>query len=159
HPTGTFNPANGSTPVQLAPFNFTPNPGGEYKVWLIAQTNGTSIDATDPKVLHFSPSDAKTDNFKVRETEGGGCPPDCPLPLGFSISGTKFYDANLNGVQDPTEPGIRGWKIVLFGDASSNTTTDSSGDYEFLNLNAGTYDVCEIIPSDAPVWVPTTPTS
>jgi hypothetical protein len=159
HLNGPFNPANGSTPVQLAPFNFTPNPGGEYKAWLIAQTNGTSIDATDPTVLHFSPSDAKTDNFKVLETGEGGCPPECPLPPGSSISGTKFYDANLNGVQDGTEPGIRGWKIVLFGDASSNTTTDSSGDYEFLNLNAGTYGVCEIIPSAAPVWVPTTPTS
>src|SRR2546423_11711126 len=90
---------------------------------------------------------------------GHTAPPCLPLPNLSSISGTKFCDANVNGVQDGTEPGIPGWKVVLFGAASSNTTTDSSGDYEFLNLSAGTYGVCEIIPSAAPVWVPTTPRS
>src|SRR5947208_1360302 len=34
HANGTFNPANLTRPVQLIPFNDTPNPGGEYKVWL-----------------------------------------------------------------------------------------------------------------------------
>ena len=32
HANGTFNPANGTTPVQLAPFSDTPNKGGQYKV-------------------------------------------------------------------------------------------------------------------------------
>src|SRR5579864_2247237 len=31
HVNGTFNPANGSTPVRLFPFSPSPNPGGEYK--------------------------------------------------------------------------------------------------------------------------------
>src|SRR5215472_1039684 len=38
------NPNSGETPIQLIPYNDTPNSGGEYKVWLIAQTSGTSID-------------------------------------------------------------------------------------------------------------------
>jgi hypothetical protein len=70
HADGVFNPANGSTPVQLFPFSATPNPGGEYKVWLIAQTANTSIDQDDPKVIHFNNSDTKTDNFKCREQPG-----------------------------------------------------------------------------------------
>jgi len=66
HANGTFNPANGVLPVQLFQFSPTPNAGNEYKVWLIAQTPGTSISETDAKVLIFSPSDASTDNFKVQ---------------------------------------------------------------------------------------------
>jgi len=78
HPNGAFNPLNGTTPVQLIPFDDTPNSGGEYKVWLIAQTAGTSIDPVDARVLIFSNSDAKTDNFKVLEDAGEPCEPGEP---------------------------------------------------------------------------------
>src|SRR5215207_7767878 len=43
HPSGIPNSSNGSTPVKLAPFEATPNSGGEYKVWLISQVSSTSI--------------------------------------------------------------------------------------------------------------------
>src|SRR5574337_583148 len=33
HANGSFNAANGTTPVQLIPFNDTPNAGGEYKAY------------------------------------------------------------------------------------------------------------------------------
>jgi len=42
HANGNFNPANGTTAVQLWPFSYTPNKGGEYKVWV-------SMDPTDRK--------------------------------------------------------------------------------------------------------------
>ena len=153
HDNGSFNPANGSTPVQLIPFLDTPNGGGEYKVWLIAQTNTTTISGS---VIFFNNNDAKTDNFKVKELEE--CTSNCELN-GLIISGDKFYDTNGNGTQEAGEPGIPGWKIVLFGDATNNTTTDGNGDYSFLNLAAGSYGVCEILPDQAPTWIPTTPTS
>jgi hypothetical protein len=153
HPNGDFNPANGSTTVQLAPFDFTPNSGGEYKAWLIAQTSGTSIDPDDPKRLIFSNSDSKTDNFKVKECS------TCPPPETSIISGVKCYDANLTG-QCSGNPGIQGWRIILYGAASNNTTTDSLGHYSFINLTSGTYGVCEVIPTNAtPVWLPTTATN
>jgi len=162
HSIGTFNAANGSTPVQLAPFDFTPNPGGEYKVWLIAQTNSTSISTDDPKVIIFNNPDSKTDNFKVLET---ACTTDC-LPLVSTISGTKFYDANLNGVLDVGEAGVPFWKIWIYGGPEGFTpeydTTSTSapiGGYDFINLALGSYNVCEVLPSNAPVWVPTGPTS
>jgi hypothetical protein len=161
-PNGAFNPANGSTPVRLSPFDFTPNAGGEYKVWLIAQTSSTTIDPTDSKRLEFSPSDSKTDNFKVRATAGCPNPNDCGQTLSPLISGVKFYDANTNGSQDAGEPGIPNWQIVLFGAASNSTTTAQvpAGSYSFVSLAAGTYGVCEVLPSNTtPTWVPTTPTS
>jgi len=153
HPNGNYNSANGSTSVQLMPFNDTSNPGGEYKAWLIVKNNA-SIDPNDPAVLVFTHEDAKTDNFKVKVT--------LPPPVGSNISGIKFYDANVNGRQDTNELGIPFWKIALFGDQLSDTTTVSTneaGVYLFRNLVAGSYGVCEIMPSASPRWIPTTATS
>jgi hypothetical protein len=49
--------------VQLAPFKPTPNPGGEYKVWV---TKVSDYDTTMTKgSFGFIPSKSKTDNFKV----------------------------------------------------------------------------------------------
>lgn len=160
HPNGIFNSSNGSTSVQLAPFDFTPNPGGEYKVWLISQTGGTTIDPDNSRALIFSNPDSKTDNFKVRETSTCPTPESCQ-PLLPQITGAKFYDTNTNGIWDSGEPGIPGWQIVLFGAASNNTTTvPVTGTYSFINLAGGTYGVCEVIPSNStPLWVPTKPTA
>jgi hypothetical protein len=76
--------------VQLAPFDNTPNPGGEYKVWI------TRVGDYDTYGLlgsfGFLPSKTKTDNFKVvnpaaTDTDGDGIPDgqdSCPLdPLNF----------------------------------------------------------------------------
>jgi hypothetical protein len=53
----------GSITVQLFPFIQTPNPGGEYKVWM-TPVGSYSYDPT--KGSHgFIPSKSKTDNFKV----------------------------------------------------------------------------------------------
>lgn len=163
HPNGTFNQANSSTPVQLAPFDTTSNPGQEYKVWLIAQNSSTSIDGTDPTVIHFNNNDSKTDNFKVENAcDGGGGGGGGATN---TISGFKFYDANVDGVFGSGELGIPGWKIFIFGapelfDPFDTTTvmTDFTGEYSFINLEDGTYGACEVLPSNAPAWVPTTPT-
>lgn len=77
HAHGTFDPADGTLPVQLFPFNPTPNAGNEYKAWLIAQTASTSVSASDPTVLIFSQSDAKTDNFKVQNALAPPPPGSC----------------------------------------------------------------------------------
>ncbi len=50
--------------VQLYPFHDTPNPGGEYKVWMTpAVTDPTTGKSVFGGV--FSPSKSKTDNFKA----------------------------------------------------------------------------------------------
>ena len=85
---GLFNPANGSRTVQLAPFDLTPNQGAEYKAWLIPVGKAT-VGTTDPRVLVFSHANAKTDNFKVRESSvpQGSCQPSSSLSV--LISGTN----------------------------------------------------------------------
>ncbi len=127
--------ATTSSTFTVAGYDDTTNPGGEYKVWVSNESS-------------FVNNSTKTDNFKVR-TSGT-----------VTISGKKFYDAALSG--DPTQQGIQGWKVSIYGGpegfVSLTTTTDANGNYEFANLQAGTYAVCELLPSAAPVWIPTSPT-
>lgn len=92
HSNGTFNAANGATPVQLAPFNQTPNAGDEFKAWLIAQASSTSISTTDPKVINFKHSDSKTDNFKTQvAVPVGSCQPSSSLSVLVSGPNVTSY--------------------------------------------------------------------
>src|SRR5215475_12057106 len=75
HVTGT-DIDHGATTIQLLPYNDTPNPGGEYKVWATMVTDYacfpdlSQVDCTVRGSKHgFVPADSKTDNFKV-----GGAP-------------------------------------------------------------------------------------
>lgn len=88
HANGTLNPANGTRPVQLAPFSASPNKGNEYKVWLIPVSSAT-ISGSDAKVLNFANSNAKTDNFKAQAEEviQGSCQPSSSLSV--LVSGTN----------------------------------------------------------------------
>jgi hypothetical protein len=72
HVTGT-DVDHGALTVQLMPYNDTPNPGGEYKVWATMVTDYacfpdlSQVDCTVKGSKHgFVPADSKTDNFKVR---------------------------------------------------------------------------------------------
>jgi len=79
HPTGTGK-CNSET-VQLMPFNDTPNPGGEYKVWM------APINPSGPfGSFVFTPRESQTDNYKevacvpdpTNNFCGGGTPPPPP---------------------------------------------------------------------------------
>jgi hypothetical protein len=91
HATGTDadHGAQGAITIQLLPYNDTPNPGGEYKVWATlvsnyACTDLTTVDCSAKGSKHgFVPGDSKTDNFKV----GGG-----PLEID-----TRFFPAGQFG--------------------------------------------------------------
>jgi hypothetical protein len=73
HGVGSVDAANGGVPVKLAPFNQTPNSGGEYKVILIRKNApGVSVE-DDGKHLDYPRSATKSDNFKVLNyTDDGG---------------------------------------------------------------------------------------
>ena len=156
HPSGLTNSANGSTPVKLAPFTDTPNAGGMYKVWLIRQGPGTTV-AADGKHVYFSPSDAKSDNFKVNAEP---CT-DCSL-----LGGRKFYDANENGLFDGGEVPIEGVQIfVLAGPVTTVVATDGSGNWSTSVPTGSEYTVFEFLPSTGPegepgsYWQQTAPTA
>jgi hypothetical protein len=65
----------GSMTVELMPFAGTPNPGGEYKVWMTPV--GEYIEGSGS--FGFLPRKSKTDNFKAPstvDTDGDGQPDD-----------------------------------------------------------------------------------
>lgn len=61
-----------------------------------------------------------------------------------SLGDFVWEDTNLDGIQDPGEPGVAGVIVKLLdstGTVISTTTTDSSGHYLFNGLNPGSYQV------------------
>jgi hypothetical protein len=103
-----------------------------YVVWL----------SNDPT---FSTSSSITSNFKA--------PPD------QTISGVKFYDFNLDGMQNPDEPGLTNWTIVITGilpngtSFTDSTTTDASGAWSKVYPQGTVYSVCEILqPAPTGSW-------
>jgi hypothetical protein len=64
-------------------------------------------------------------------------------PLG-TITGTKFEDLDGDGNdREGGEPGVGGWTINISGPVDDSTTTNSSGNYSFEDLPAGSYQVSE----------------
>src|SRR2546426_960374 len=83
-----------------------------------------------------------------------------------SVKGRKVNDLNGDGVEDPGEPGLAGWKIKLDGTSLAgdavhlstmtladdpNTPANELGTYSFTNLKPGTYTLSEDIASQ-PGW-------
>ena len=70
------------------------------------------------------------------------------------VSGTVFNDLNLNGVDDPSEPGLPGWTVFIDanGDGAlsageQSTTTDTKGKFAILGVPAGTTSIYEVLQS------------
>ena len=65
---------HGAVTVQLMPYSDTPNPGGEYKVWVTrvedfaCSLTGPDCGRTGNNFHGFIPRHCKTDNFKVHGT-------------------------------------------------------------------------------------------
>src|SRR4029453_15890520 len=111
-------------------FDDTPNPGGEYKVWV-----STDCD--------FSNNSTKTDNFQVRS--------DC---IKGHVCVTKFYDANANGVKDNGEADIAGWQFRVFGHDNLHLWKTTP---RCAYVRVGTYTLLERAPNELN-WIHTTPT-
>ncbi|HUS32763.1 MAG TPA: myxococcus cysteine-rich repeat containing protein [Kofleriaceae bacterium] len=131
HVTG-IDVDHGALTVQLMPYADTPNPGGEYKVWI---TRVEDYDIRAKRFHGFVPSESKTDNFKVRvpelpppppPCEGSGCnpppPPPCdgsctpPPPPTSCVCGDGHLDAG-EGCDDGN---------LVNGDGCSSTCTKES---------------------------------
>ncbi len=67
-----------------------------------------------------------------------------PPPVKASVGNYVWFDADQDGIQDPSESGIAGVVVELL-DASGNvvatTTTDGNGMYLFDNVDPGDYSV------------------
>ena len=70
---------------------------------------------------------------------------DAGLVSPATISGFVWDDTDTDGIQDGGEPGVSGVTVNLIDDSTGTTVfstlTDTSGNYEFTGLPAGTYVV------------------
>ncbi len=96
---------------------------------------------------------------------GGDCLPLIQVTLQKEgiIHGTDFKDANSNKIRDSGEESLANWTIQLRGfdaikstPAHRTTVTDINGDYNFTNMNPGSYIVNEM---PQPGWIPITPSA
>lgn len=143
HSTG-IPQADGSVPIKLMPFDDTPNPGGNYKAWLIRQTNNTTV-AADGIHINFKNSEAKSEIFRADSTSCPNCGPT------FTLGGRKFYDANSNGAFDQGEDTVSGVQIlILAGNTVTVVTTNASGIWSTAVPAGAEYLIIEFLPFTGP---------
>jgi uncharacterized surface anchored protein len=80
-----------------------------------------------------------------------------------TITGTKFLDANGNGVRDPGEPGLPGITITRTPglndptDANLSVVTDAQGNFTFANVPFGNFTLRETVPNGFAQTAPAAP--
>ncbi|MHB1035657.1 MAG: SdrD B-like domain-containing protein [Pirellulales bacterium] len=77
------------------------------------------------------------------------------------IHGTVWHDANTDGTRGTAEPGLAGWTVFLDSDNDgvldsdeTSTATDAGGNYSFVGLEPGNYNVAQVL---LPNWLQTMP--
>src|SRR6266513_3566284 len=139
----------GSSGFTVPGYDDTPNPGGEYKVWV----------STDCDFINDS---TKTDNFQVRSNPTPtptpsatptATPSPTPCPKGWACV-TTFYDANANGIQDNEEQEITGWQFRVFGHNNLHLWKETP---RCAYVRAGDYAVIERHPNELN-WIHNTAT-
>ena len=97
--------------------------------------------------------------------EPGDCPiPQCGVSPSSAITACKFYDADADGIQDPTDPPLDNWPITLspLGSAvpaqATQLTSDGCVSWGNLDTALNPYTVTEGTP-DQSNWIHSTPSS
>ena len=89
--------------------------------------------------------------YSVTVTDANGCVTTCTGTLAAlaGIGDFVWEDLDLDGVQDPNEPGVPNVTVNLKNAAGmviATTTTDENGFYSFMGLQPGTYSVQFVLP-------------
>ncbi len=82
-----------------------------------------------------------------RDGIGDACDPVANPVLGDRV----WHDINADGVQDAGEPGLPGVRVELYTDTGTRVktaTTDAGGNYLFSAIDAGSYYIRFVLPSD-----------
>lgn len=162
--SSSFSLSNGgSQDLTVAPGSYTVTEGADLPHWSLTASEchyeESAFGSGVPRGLSFDLEAGETVSCTFTNT------------YSKNISGTKFNDANGDGVKGPDESGLSGWTIVLcqptasvesFGifasvasicpsgtSQASSTTTNGSGGYSFTGLADGTYTVCENVSGPA----------
>ncbi|WP_026795717.1 MULTISPECIES: DUF4347 domain-containing protein [Planktothrix] len=149
--------------IQVLDVELKNNGGSTLTHALVPNLVNPAIDAgnNQPGLVFFS--DFTTDQRGVDRIIDGNGDGNAVVDLGAfelqepiqltlgSINGIKFNDLNANGILDIGEPGIAG--IAIYLDLNNNSTldtnepgtlTDTTGFYQFNNLEPNTYIVQEV---------------
>lgn len=145
HNTGADS-QTGSTTIQLMPYDNSRN--GEYKMWVTRVADYNPADSHSR--FGFIPYNSKTDNFRVRQGR-------------VTILGSKWEDANGNGIWDGGENGLEDWTIQIYRkhgnswDLVAESLTAADGSYAFTGITQnGQYRICEVLQDG---WTQTYPTT
>ena len=137
----------GALSVGLAPFNDAGDREAAYLLWLMPAASFTGdASVVDPSCgagcFHgFLPAFARTHAFRVEDKRF--------CEDSFCVSGTKFGDANGNGVRDSGESGLPGVVIHVETDDANflNGLTSPDGSFQICGLSHGeTFRVTEDVP-------------
>lgn len=115
-------------------------------------TTGRTYRVTWDELGNVTATFVRISTYKYTDTASGSTGSD----VGYSLTGSKWYDRDKDGVWDEGEPAIEGWKISLLegepnpADATlidwapvGNTLTAADGSYSFDELEPGLYKVEE----------------
>lgn len=99
-------------------------------------------------------------------TAGGAVSPETQAAASFDVAAelgelqsTVFEDTNGNGVRDPGEAGLEGWRFIITSPngGESELVTPAGGTAAVPSVPAGNWQVFQT--PTLPGWTPTTPTS
>ena len=156
--TQTLTVSDTHAPSLLCPPDITVSAGGACCVPVDLGTPTVSDDCSGTQVSNDAPAQFCVGDTTVTWTATDGCgnASTCTQTVRVlgQICASKFYDANANGVRDPEEVGVEGWKMIVTGTASFVGYTDASGSVCF-DVPAGTYEVAEGLALETN-WVGTT---
>lgn len=155
HAAGSFNAASKTRPVQLMPFANTPNPGGEYKVWLTPVASYQTACAPNHGSYGFCDAESKTDNFKVRSS----------APAAARVTVCVFNDLAADGVQATSDPMLAHWPVSATGvdGGTVSAQTDDNGCTTFTYSGFKDANASQVITltqgTFGPDWFATAPTT
>lgn len=143
---GALNSGEASTVTNKdGDYSFQSVPAGNVRLATSVQVGWVATGPSSKDIVVPTSGTVKTDFFVFS---------------GGQIDGTVWNDQNQNGVRDVndtgdyTEPGLEGWTVYLDLNQSKSldagepqTLTDASGNYKFIDLPPGDYEVTEVLPN------------
>ncbi|MDX8394566.1 MAG: SdrD B-like domain-containing protein, partial [Mariprofundales bacterium] len=116
-------------------YQFNLLPAGDYNVQVRVDPTGYGATTTQPRKITATNATTSTGNDLGYQTFG-------------SLTGTVFSDANGNAVLDG-EAGVAGVVVDRYssGVFIDSYTADASGNFQFIQIPAGTYDLYAHLPT------------
>jgi len=143
----TLNETNATTTTNSSgKYEFCELENGEYSITVDKSTlpegyeltskNSGSDDGVDSDI---DPDDGKSDTVTIADANNTTLDGGIYKPT-YCLGDYIWYDNNKNGIQESDERGVSSVNITL-NETNATTTTDSSGKYEFCELENGEYSI------------------